>query len=364
MDNKPTQKGVAMKSTFGTFLKIKRQEKGLTQKDLAAHLFVSPSAVSKWEKDVAHPDISLLPKLAEILEVTEHELITASVDEAAREERKQAKKWRTLAFSWQLFFYIAYGVALIPCFICNLAIQHTLSWFWIVFFSLLLAFTFTNLPALMKQSRLLVLPLASFLSLVALLGVIALYTRGNWFFLVTLSTFVALSFIFIPIYINKYKVFERVRAYADFLSLTLDFVLVNLLLLSIDNYTVKHGFSPSHWFIPIALPITIFVFLTICLLVSTRFLPINRLFKTGLVLFVSAIILYGTPLLIKSDNPAMQDTLNGFNILLADLSNWHTDAPLGSNIHLIIFLSAMLVAFAFLLAGLLLHRRKSKARTA
>jgi len=133
-----------MENSFGDFLKSKRQEKNLTQKELANKLFVTESAVSKWEKDVAHPDITLLPKLSEILGVTEHELITASVDKKTREEKSQAKKWRAFSVSWSLFFYIAYAVALIPCFICNLAIDKTLSWFWIVASALLLAFSFTN----------------------------------------------------------------------------------------------------------------------------------------------------------------------------------------------------------------------------
>ena len=74
-----------MEITFGAFLKEKRQEKNLTQKELAEKLFVSDSAVSKWEKNVARPDITLLPKLSEILGVSEHELITASIDTHARE---------------------------------------------------------------------------------------------------------------------------------------------------------------------------------------------------------------------------------------------------------------------------------------
>ena len=116
-----------MQNSFGEFLKQKRQEKSLTQKELSKLLIISESAVSKWEKNIAHPDITLLPKLSEILGVTEHELITASVDNKAREEKAQAKKWRAFSMSWSLFFYISYGIALIPCFICNLAIDKTLS---------------------------------------------------------------------------------------------------------------------------------------------------------------------------------------------------------------------------------------------
>lgn len=82
-----------MENNFGEFLKQKRQEKKLTQKDLAKKLFVSESAVSKWENNTAHPDITLLPSLSEMLGVSEHELITACIDKQSREEKVQAKKW-------------------------------------------------------------------------------------------------------------------------------------------------------------------------------------------------------------------------------------------------------------------------------
>ena len=92
-----------MESSFGAFLRQNRQNKQLTQKDLANLLFVSESAVSKWEKGISHPDITLLPKLSEILGVSEHELITASVDHQAREEKSQARKWRALSFRGRCF---------------------------------------------------------------------------------------------------------------------------------------------------------------------------------------------------------------------------------------------------------------------
>ena len=220
---------IIMENNFGEFFKQKRQEKGLTQKDLAKILFVSESAVSKWEKNIAHPDITLLPKLAEILGVTEHELITASVDKQFQLEKMQAKKWRTLSFSWSLFFYISYVVALIPCFICDLAINKGLTWFWIVLSSLILAFTFTNLPKHIKKHKLIFVPLTEFLALTLLLGVSCIYTGGNWFGVATLSTLFGLIIIFMPIYIKKYKLFERVRNYGDFVAVGIDFVTLNIL---------------------------------------------------------------------------------------------------------------------------------------
>ena len=200
-----------MEQSFGRFLRQNRQEKKLTQKELAKLLFVSESTVSKWENDAARPDIALLPRLSQIFGVSEHELITASIDNEARQQKLQAKKWRALSMTWSLFFYIAYAIALIPCFICDLAINKRLSWFWIVLSALLLAFTFTNLPKLIKKHKLIFVPLSMYLALLLLLGVCCIYSKGNWFFIPAFSVLLGLVIIFAPIYITKYHLFEKIR---------------------------------------------------------------------------------------------------------------------------------------------------------
>lgn len=63
--------------TTGEIISSIRREKGLTQKDLAEKLNVTDKAVSKWERDIALPDINTLPKLADILNITIEELINA-----------------------------------------------------------------------------------------------------------------------------------------------------------------------------------------------------------------------------------------------------------------------------------------------
>ena len=52
-----------------------RKKCGLTQEELAEKCSVTPQAVSKWENDLTAPDISLLPRLAEIFGVTTDELL-------------------------------------------------------------------------------------------------------------------------------------------------------------------------------------------------------------------------------------------------------------------------------------------------
>lgn len=41
------------RENFGRYIKEKRKEDGLSQKELAKQLFVSESAVSKWERGVS-----------------------------------------------------------------------------------------------------------------------------------------------------------------------------------------------------------------------------------------------------------------------------------------------------------------------
>lgn len=346
-----------MENSFGSFLRQKRQDMNLTQKELSKLLFVSESTISKWEKDVAHPDITLLPKLSEILEVSEHELITASIDDKAREEKVLARRWKTLSFTWSLFFYIAYVVALIPCFICNLAINKTLSWFWIVLSALVLAFTFTNLPKLIKKHRLILIPLFEYLALVLLLGVCCVYTRGNWFWIPTLAVLLGLTMIFAPIYITKYDIFSKIKKYNDFISVAVDFLMLNMLLLIINLYTLPYT---NWWYVSIALPISLAVYLIVNLLLCVRFLKTNRFIKTSIILFLIDIFIYVPPIFIKTNNAQLQNEIDSANIFKANLSSWKVDMPLENNVHLIIFLILLLLAIVFFVVGKLAKISRKK----
>lgn len=58
---------------IGTKIKELRKKRGMTQEQLADYMNVSAQAVSKWENETAYPDITLIPKIAAIFEVsTDH----------------------------------------------------------------------------------------------------------------------------------------------------------------------------------------------------------------------------------------------------------------------------------------------------
>ena len=77
------------KAAFGAFLAEQRKAKGYTQKELAEKLFISDKAVSKWERGLSMPDISLLVPLAEILDVSVTELLQGKKLDRASEMKPE-----------------------------------------------------------------------------------------------------------------------------------------------------------------------------------------------------------------------------------------------------------------------------------
>ena len=66
---------------LGSKIKQLRLKSSLTQEQLADELGISPQSVSKWENAVAMPDITLLPKIAEIFGVSIDELFDLTVEQ-------------------------------------------------------------------------------------------------------------------------------------------------------------------------------------------------------------------------------------------------------------------------------------------
>ena len=52
-----------------------RKKKNLTQQQLGDKLFVTDKAVSKWERGLSLPDITIIEKLADILDTDIYEIL-------------------------------------------------------------------------------------------------------------------------------------------------------------------------------------------------------------------------------------------------------------------------------------------------
>ena len=67
---------------FGKFIADRRKVLGMTQKELAEKLNVTPKAVSRWERCIGYPDIETFQLLASSLEVSVDSLFACKVKDA------------------------------------------------------------------------------------------------------------------------------------------------------------------------------------------------------------------------------------------------------------------------------------------
>jgi transcriptional regulator with XRE-family HTH domain len=73
---------------IGEIIKKLRKQKDMTQEQLAEYLNISPQAISRWEINSTLPDITLIPMLANIFDVTTDMLLGVDID--AKEKRIEA----------------------------------------------------------------------------------------------------------------------------------------------------------------------------------------------------------------------------------------------------------------------------------
>lgn len=231
------------KKTFGMFILQRRRELGMTQKEFASRLFVTESAVSKWERGLSYPDITLLQNICAVLEVSEHELLSGSEDTRQRDSYRLAERYIRLCRNTRLTQYIFYGGILLICAIVNMAVSHRLDWFFIVLPCVLLCASLTLVPSLCAMNsrwepyrRILSLGGFTF-SLELLLLNTCLYSGGNWFGWAGMGSLFALSLVALPFLLRSPLLPEKFSRCKLSVYLGCETLMLLLLLLVCSFYT-------------------------------------------------------------------------------------------------------------------------------
>ncbi len=73
---------------IGKFISLKRNEKNITQSELAEKLNITDRAISKWENGVCLPDANNMPDLCKILDITINDLFSGEVVDMKDNEKK------------------------------------------------------------------------------------------------------------------------------------------------------------------------------------------------------------------------------------------------------------------------------------
>lgn len=79
------------KEQLGAFIADNRRGRGLTQQGLAEKLHITDKAVSKWERGLSYPDVTLLEPLAEVFGLGVEELVACRRAEGKKEEEQPVK---------------------------------------------------------------------------------------------------------------------------------------------------------------------------------------------------------------------------------------------------------------------------------
>lgn len=338
------------KQSFAEFIVLKRKEAGLTQQSFAEKLFVTESAVSKWERGISYPDITLVRDICENLHISEHELLTASEDFEGRNIERIAKKYMNMIKRLKITLVIIYGITVLTCFICNLAILHTLSWFFIAVASVLVAFSISLLPVMLQKNRGVITILAFFSSAIILMLVCDIYVGGRWFWIAAVSVLFGMTLVFLPVILSRIEIFRFAANHKALICFIADSLLLFLLLFVCNLYT------KGNWFFATAVPVTL-VSLTLpwSMLAIIRYTKINRLFKIAACIAATAVFdyfIYGIIGTILKTKPNKFGFHYNFRI-------WNTEYVNG-NVHMIIFLTLILLTVLFAVGGILLEIRFSK----
>nr|WP_317325579.1 helix-turn-helix transcriptional regulator [uncultured Flavonifractor sp.] len=339
------------KKTFGAYIRRKRGEAGLTQRELAQALYVTESSVSKWERGLSYPDVSLVPSICRLLHISEHEFFTACDDDEASAQARAAAVWNRVVRGVRIFFAAAYLAALVPCFICNLVFERGLSWFWIVFFSLGMAFCVTNLPFRLKKNKLPIcmggLSVCLLLLLLACWGV----TGGPWLGSGLAITAACLS---LPWGLWAIHRFYSGRCLPIFMALLTVWLFVLLAVISLT--------TGGDWLFSLGYPIATFVMALVWLLfVILYWLPVGPWLKGGLAALEAAFVVplsncLSAWLVPEQKVPGMAHYFS-WQVLVT-----HADVEGFSWINVLVFAIMLLTALALVGVGVGLELRRLRRK--
>lgn len=305
-------------------------------------LFVTESAVSKWERGISYPDITLISDICRVLGVSEHELITASTDTDTRKMKREAQKFRVIRGTWFWVPTISYVVALLVCFICNLAVSHTLSWFFIVLSALICSYTFIpTVTCFFESKKLLAFTVSTYLSVCLLLLTCAVYNNNlSWLLTACIGVLIGYVLLFVPVLLSK----TNYSRYKFVISFTVTFALTVLMIIHIriwrpfmlDNAILVAAYG----FIPVIACAVICAF------------HFNALLKAGICTAISGTMLYCTNYVLASlYGPSASSSYQ------VDFRNW--EQCINGNIQFIMLLSFLLVGTVFIIVGIFSIRKKS-----
>lgn len=242
------------------------------------------------------------------------------------------------------------SVFLFICLTVNIITSKTVDWFFIVF-AALMVFTSLTVTPLVAEKRKRLWTFGCFtISLMLLLLVCCLYSKGDWFWVASVSTLFGLSVVFLPFVIGEFPLKSFTSQNRDMVVLAIDTLLFYAIIVVCGLY----GGSAHYWKDAFAIGTVAALFVWF-LFAVIRYQKSNKFIKSGISVIAGAIF-------FSLIHDIIYWTMEGvLHISLADanLRVWTNDKMINSNLYLLILLVGCIIGSILLVIGVICKRRAS-----
>ena len=232
---------------------------------------------SEASRKIVEEHLAECPSCSKLLgklgDTTIDEKIIKEKNEVIKSQSKLFKKKSALAGA------IVGGVFALPILIClivDLASGSGLSWFFIVLAAMFIPTSLFVVPLMVNKNKMFMTMTSFTASVIFLLGVICLYSGGNWFFVAASATLFGLTMLFAPFIAYRNPVAEYLKNSKGLAIMGAYTVTFFLMMACIGFCSGPAKFFPLAMAISVPLIAIAWAFFAII-----RYLPFNKLVKTG-----------------------------------------------------------------------------------
>ena len=189
------------------------------------------------------------------------------------------------------------GILALPiliCLIANLASGHGLSWFFIVLAAMFIPASLFVVPLMATKNRMFLTMLSFTGSVILLLAVCNIYTKGHWFFTAASGVLIGLTLCFSPFIVNRRPVNAYLKNNKGLTAMAADTLVFYLMMICIG---IQVGTAEYfRLMFAISVPLVLMVWIMFAII---RYLPANGLVKAGTCIAALGLFSYfGTKLIL------------------------------------------------------------------
>lgn len=243
----------------------------------------------------------------------------------------------------------SYAAAILACFIVNLSVEHTLSWFWAVLPAVALAFSLTTVPLLPVPRPGWTALVEAVVSLGVLLLVVWLsYAPGPWFAVTCAAILFGIVVVFGPIWLWLIELPASISQHRTVLALGLDTIglLVLLLIIFVSIY------RPDVWVWPVLALAGIGLVPVWVIALSIRYLPFSGPGRAAVVVALGGVSVFAVDL-------AVDRVLGEGRQGVLDVTRWDS-VTISANVQFLVMMVMLLLAAVLaVVAGVRARRDKA-----